>query len=74
MPLLDTATKIVKLCTAVVWLGVGIVTLWGSVVTFREVGPLLETFATAVRAVPSGGTLRLPPGVALPGLDRGALP
>lgn len=74
MPLLDTVTKIVRLATAIVWLGVGVVTFWGTWVTFREVGPLLETFAASVRAVPSGGSLGLLPGVALPGtLDRGAL-
>lgn len=74
VPFLDTALKIVRLLSALVWLGVGGVTLWGTWVTFRELGPYLETLTGMV---PSADSPRAPftlPGGAslqdLPGLLR----
>lgn len=43
MPFLDTATKVVRLISAVVWLGVGILTFWITLETFREFRPFLMT-------------------------------
>lgn len=49
MSKLDSALKVVRLLGALVWLGVGIITLWGTWVAFRELGPSLKTFATILQ-------------------------
>ena len=49
MPFLDTALKVVRLLSALVWLVVAVVTLWGTWVTFRELGPYLQTLTAVVR-------------------------
>ncbi|MDP3685396.1 MAG: hypothetical protein Q8R32_01025 [bacterium] len=65
MPFLDSATKVVRLLSAVVWLGVGILTFWITWKTFQEFQPFLtslnETAAQlgstpAGPAAPSGGS------------------
>lgn len=70
MSALDTALKVVKLLSAIVWLGVGLVTLWGSWKLFTDIGPALGTLGEALGpALQTGGGARLPAlpeGVTLP--------
>lgn len=42
MSRLDTALKVVRLLGALVWLGVGLLTLVGTWIAFRELGPSLK--------------------------------
>ena len=49
MPFLDTATKVIRLLSAVVWFGVGVLTLWITWRTFQE----LEPFLSALRETPA---------------------
>jgi len=50
MSFLDTGLKIVRLLSALVWLAVGVVTLWGTWVTFRQLVPYLSTVTEAFEA------------------------
>lgn len=71
MSFLDTGLKIVRLLSAVVWLAVGVVTLWGTWVTFQELGPYL-TSVTGARERGSGprGTTAAPGAFSLPALQN----
>lgn len=66
MPFLEPALKVVRLLSALVWLLVGIVTLWGTWITFRDLGPYLRTLTAVVSGTdPSRGSPKLPGGVSL---------
>lgn len=43
MPFLESATKVVRLLSAIVWLAVGLLTLWITWVTYQELQPFLST-------------------------------
>lgn len=71
VPFLDTALKIVRLLSALVWLGVGGVTLWGTWITFRDLGPYLRTLTAVVSgADPAGASPSLPGGASLQNLQE----
>lgn len=70
MAVLDTVLKVVRISSAVVWLGVGIFTLWVTWRVYQDLQPVLQTLNRTVApfsAPPSGS--RTPSG----GLDIGAL-
>lgn len=61
MPFLDTTLKVVRVLSALVWLAVGVVTLWGTWVTFRELGPYVKTLTGIVNSAgPRGLVPSLP--------------
>lgn len=52
---LDAALKVVRLLSSVVWLLVGLVTLWGTWAAFRELGPYLRTLTAIIQEADPGG-------------------
>lgn len=74
MAFLDSALKVVRILSAVVWLAVGVVTLWGTWITFRELGPYLKTLTGIVNgAGPRGLVPQLPPGFSLDNFQQSPL-
>jgi len=64
MPFLETAAKMVRLLSAIVWLAVGLLTFWVTWRTFQELDPFLRTLRetpqqlgapTPASRAPSGG-------------------
>lgn len=64
MPFLDAALKVIRVLSGLVWLAVGVVTLWGTWVTFRELGPYVKTLTGIVNSAgPRGLAPSLPSGL-----------
>lgn len=60
MSFLDTGLKVVRLLSALVWLGVGLVTLWGTWTAFQDPGRFLSPLVESLQRSEEPGALSLP--------------
>lgn len=60
MSFLDAGLKVVRLLSALVWLAVGLVTLWGTWTTFQDPGRFLAPIVESLQRSVSSGALALP--------------
>lgn len=66
MSFLDAGLKVVRLLSALVWLAVGLITLWGTWTAFRDPGQFLAPLVESLQRSAEPGTLSLPPLQQLP--------